>query len=97
MVYAPKIAPSFVLARDTCNQHTTTLAPANMNGYPPPPGPGMMPPRPSAWQVHKQPDTGKEYYHNPATGETKWDKPEELLTDEEVRRNAEIAANHLIK
>jgi len=44
----------------------------------------MMPPRPSAWQIHKQPDTGKEYYHNPATGETKWDKPEELMTDEEV-------------
>jgi hypothetical protein len=63
-----------------------------MNGYPPPPGPGMMPPpRASAWQIHKQPDTGKEYYHNPATGETKWDKPEELMTDEEVSRTAASA------
>jgi hypothetical protein len=54
-----------------------------MNVYPPPPGPGMMPPRPSVWKVLKT-ENGREYYHNTVLGTTSWEKPEELMTDEEA-------------
>ncbi|KAF2691327.1 U1 snRNP-associated protein Usp104 [Lentithecium fluviatile CBS 122367] len=53
-----------------------------MNGYPPPPGPGMMVPPPTPWRALKTAD-GKEYYHNTLTNTTSWEKPEELMTNEE--------------
>lgn len=34
------------------------------------------------WQACKTPD-GLDYYFNTVTNETTWDKPEELMTDEE--------------
>lgn len=34
----------------------------------------------TTWQTHKTP-TGKEYYYNPTTQQTTWDKPFELMSD----------------
>jgi hypothetical protein len=91
-------APKSTLGVRSCARHllqgtttstaTSTIAIANMNGYPPPPGPGMMPPRPSVWRTYTTEETGKPYYHNTVTNETTYQKPEELFTAEEVRRNA---------
>ena len=36
----------------------------------------------TVWQACKTPD-GYDYYFNTVTNETSWDKPEELMTDEE--------------
>lgn len=63
-----------------------------MNGYLPPPLPGGMPPRPPVWQVHKETQPPfREYFHNPMTGQTVWEKPVELMTEEEVSCLARIA------
>jgi len=56
--------------------HATTGA---MNGYPPPMA--------STWREVKHAD-GRAYYHNTATNETSWEKPDELKDEVEVRRAA---------
>ena len=33
------------------------------------------------WQAVTDPSTGKPYYHNEATGETRWDKPDDQMND----------------
>ncbi|CAI6242251.1 unnamed protein product [Periconia digitata] len=59
-----------------------------MNNYPPPTGMGMGPPpgmpppsKGSLWSAVKAGD--KYYYVNNSTKQTTWEKPEELMTDEE--------------
>lgn len=37
-------------------------------------------PLPAGWQEHHDPNTGKMYFHNPATGETKWERPSEAAS-----------------
>eukprot|EP00443_Scrippsiella_acuminata_P026206 CAMPEP_0115311838 /NCGR_PEP_ID=MMETSP0270-20121206/75564_1 /TAXON_ID=71861 /ORGANISM="Scrippsiella trochoidea, Strain CCMP3099" /LENGTH=66 /DNA_ID=CAMNT_0002730727 /DNA_START=6 /DNA_END=203 /DNA_ORIENTATION=+ len=32
-------------------------------------------PLPAGWAEYPDPSSGKMYYHNPATGETTWDRP----------------------
>lgn len=50
-----------------------------MNGLPPGP--------PSAWKEVKT-NEGKIYYHNTTTNKTSWEKPQELMTESEVRAKA---------
>ena len=45
----------------------------------------------SPWQEYVT-DDGTKYYHNSETGETRWDKPEELMTPEERLAAANLAA-----
>jgi pre-mRNA-processing factor 40 len=47
-----------------------------MNGFPPPGGP------PTAWKEVKDP-SGKPYYYNSVTNTTQWEKPLELMTENE--------------
>lgn len=56
----------------------------SMNGYPPSMAPPPIMPAGAVWQTHKSPD-GREYYYNTATKQTQWTKPDELMTDDEVR------------
>lgn len=63
------------------SEHSIT---ANMNGYPPPMAPPAMAP-PSSWKAVKT-EEGKEYYYNEFTKKTQWNKPEELMTEDEVSR-----------
>lgn len=57
---------------------TDSLSLDAMNGYPP----SIVPPGP-IWQAVKTQD-GKEYYYNPTTKQTTWEKPDELKDDVEV-------------
>lgn len=43
-----------------------------------------VPPRLALWQTLQTPE-GRTYYFNPGTGQTTWEKPEELKTPFEVR------------
>jgi len=38
------------------------------------------------WETHKD-NRGNEYYHNPATGETSWDKPDDSVDDSTYSRS----------
>jgi len=44
-------------------------------GSPLRPGYGDAPPAPETWSAHVDPNSGRTYWHNPATGTTTWDPP----------------------
>eukprot|EP01051_Picozoa_sp_SAG22_P007027 SAG22_NODE_480_length_9955_cov_3.601258_5_plen_1313_part_00 len=50
---------------------------------PPPPAPPAPPPTPAptVWNQHTDPSCDKPYWHNPETGETTWDDPEQQTTE----------------
>lgn len=72
-------------SRSLCDRATSSTAPCTqsttdaMNGYPPP-----VAATGSSWREVKHAD-GRAYYHNLATNETSWEKPDELKDEVEVR------------
>ena len=50
----------------------------------------------SDWKEYEDPKTGQKYYHNAVTGETVWEKPEELMTLEEKLAKAQAEAQNAL-
>jgi hypothetical protein len=73
-------SPTSGLTYLPCSKLVFSLETPSMNGA----GPGQYGQPPAAWQEHRTAD-GRSYYYNSVTKVTQWTKPDEMMTQAEVR------------